>query len=294
MARSRVRVALFEPAPSERRKLLDGLARTPGLTVSRASAPEKLGNEQLVVFGPTLPNPKKVAEAVREVNAEIRILVAQKKPKAAAHGDGVLPLPLSSKDLAARLPEIFRAEGGSPKGLASASALVDPVTGFYVFHHFKDLLFVELKRARRYGLSLSLGLIGVDAASWNAAKKQRERLMAGIALAVRRSLRDTDYAVQYGPDRILVVMTHTELAGGIVVCDRIRGRVAGAVLTVGKQVLHPTVSIGLAAPEKGKELSLADLARRAQACVTLAMETGGNRLEFYDSVAPPDGRLPDP
>ena len=37
--------------------------------------------------------------------------------------------------------------------------------------------------------------------------------MGGLALAIRRSLRDTDYPVQHSADRVLLLMPHTDLAG---------------------------------------------------------------------------------
>ncbi len=293
VATPRVRAAVFEPAAKERRGLVAALKKA-GLMVSAAQAPEALEKEQLVLLGPGLKKAGAVAAQVRSAREDVVVLSAQRALKAPRYADGVVPLPVSPRDLQARLPELLRrAVAPSPKGLAQASSLIDPVTGFYVFQPFKDLLFVELKRSRRYGLALSVALIGVDPPAWTRSPRARERLMAGLALAVRLSLRDTDYAVQYSPDRILLVMPHTELAGAVVVGERIRARVASSTLALGEEVLHPTVSLGLAAPEAGKEISFAELSRRAASCVVEAMSSGGNRIEFYDPAAPPDTKLPE-
>ncbi len=276
-----------------RRPLRAALAKA-GLKVSAAQAPESLELEQLVVLGPTLKQPARVAAAARAARGEVVILAAQQRLRPALFADAVVPLPLSPRDLIARLPQLLHhVTGPSPTGLASASTLVDPVTGFYVYAPFKDMLVVEVKRARRHGLALCVAMIGVDAPAWSGSARLQERVMAALALSVRRSLRDTDYAVQYSPDRVLVVMPHTELAGGLVVAERIRERVAGATLALGREQLRPTVSVGVTSPETGSGLSFADLARRASSCVEAAMTAGGNRVEFYDSLAPPDAKLPE-
>ena len=47
--------------------------------------------------------------------------------------------------------------------------------------------------------------------------------------------------------------------------------------------MHPTISVGVAAGERGRELAFADLARQAQQSLdTRAQSRGGNRVEFFD------------
>jgi diguanylate cyclase (GGDEF)-like protein len=109
-------------------------------------------------------------------------------------------------------------------------------------------------------------------------------LMGGLALSIRRSLRDTDYPVQFSNDRVLLLMPHTDLAGSLIVARRICERVARATLQSGETIIHPTISVGVAAGEPSHEYNFSDLVRQAQDGLVAAIARGGNRVEFQDSA----------
>ena len=162
--------------------------------------------------------------------------------------------------------------------------ILDPMTNFYTFAHFKEVLFVEVKRARRYGFPLALALIAFDPLPLKIDEELRGQLMGGLSLAIRRSLRDTDFPVQQAPDRVVLLMPHTDLAGSLIVARRICERVSKATLQRGDQVLNPTISAGVAAGAPGHEYGFSDLVRQATDGLNAAMARGGNRVEFFDSV----------
>ena len=292
--------AVFEPKKLERARIVTALKKA-GVKVSAADTPDALRKEQLVVVGPSVKGGTKLGRDVRARVPAALLLAGMKKPGKAAWADGVLPLPVSVPDLKIRLPELFAlrtlkaggAEGTAPReeapSLRPGEGILDPLTGFYTFPHFKEVLFVEVKRARRYNLPLSLALIGFDSldASVHSDADLREKLYAGLALAIRRSLRDTDFPVQYSPDRVVLLMPHTDLQGALVVSRRICDRVARATLQHGELVLRPTISAGVsAATTPSREFSFAELVRHAQQALERAGAAGGNRVEF--SVPDPD------
>jgi diguanylate cyclase (GGDEF)-like protein len=288
------RAVVIEPGAAGRRKLKEGLEKA-GLEVSALAeweeAPERA---HLVVLGPSVERAAQVARAVRRRLPQALVLVAREAPGTPGFADGVLPLPVSAKDLRVRLPELvkLRALGrGTParKGRAtpppepvraSGEVLLDPLTQFYVFAHFKDFVFVEVKRSRRYGLPLALALVAFDPLPVQADRELRAQLYGGLALAIRRSLRDTDFPVQYAADRVLLLLTHTDLAGAQIVARRILERVARSSLSFEDQVLRPTVSVGLAALSPGRDGSFSELVRQAQGSLESAQATGGNRVEM--------------
>jgi diguanylate cyclase (GGDEF)-like protein len=193
---------------------------------------------------------------------------------------------VSVNDLKVRLVEWVRRTqaGPTPK---PGDGILDPSTNFYTFSHFKEVLFVEVKRARRYGFPLALALLAFDPLAGENRTKMQSQLMGGLALAIRRSLRDTDYPVQYSSDRVLLLMPHTDLAGSLIVARRICERVSRATLQAGDEILHPTISVGVAAGEPGREYGFSDLARQAQDGLSQAIARGGNRVEFFDSATDP-------
>ena len=297
----KVKIAgVLEPDPRALGELSSGLQRA-RLLARPLDGPERAAACQLVVLGPSIA-PRAAAAAarrIRKVSPQALVLQAQERPAKAGYADGVLPLPISPADLRARLPELLQLrafrrgeDGGRARppgpGPGPGEGILDPYTAFYVFRHFRELLFVEVKRARRYGFPVALSLLAFDPLDARAQKELREQLFGGLALAVRRSLRDTDYPVQYSPDRALVLMPHTDLAGALVVSQRICERVAKSSLTYGKRVLRPTVSVGLsAASARGGELSFADLLAHAQAALERAVAAGGDRVETHDVAGGP-------
>lgn len=283
--------AVFESNAARRAQLVRGLTKA-GLRVSKAGSPDALRREQLVIVGPGVLEPAKVAKAVRKTQPAALVLAAQSKPALARWADARLPLPVSPRDLEARLPELAalkRQKAKRPRpapepASGKAPGILDPRTSFYTFAHFREVLYVEVKRARRYGFPLSVALMAIDPLPTAVSPTLRAQILGGLALAVRRSLRDTDYPVQYGERRVLLLMPHTPLAGAVVVAQRIRERVARAQLPFEGQVLRPTLSVGLAGSTLGpRELSFADLARQAQKSLLSAMHLGGNRVDFFDA-----------
>lgn len=279
--------AVIEPSTPRYKALCAGLKKA-GLKVSAARLPAELSREQVVVVGASVPSPSRVAREVRKAAPQALVLAARSRGFAAPWADAVLPLPISPNDLKVRLTE--RARGPrepSGTGARPGEGILDATTNFYTFTHFKEVLFIEVKRARRYGFPLALALVGFDPLDPKAAQARElpEQLMGGLALAIRRSLRDTDFPVQQSADRVLLLMPHTDLAGSLIVARRICERVAKASLQVGDAVVHPTISVGVAAGAPGREYSFSDLVRQAQEGLAVAMEHGGNRVEFLDAAS---------
>jgi diguanylate cyclase (GGDEF)-like protein len=288
------RSIVIEPEAAGRRKLKEGLEKA-GLEVSALTEWEETpGRAQVVVLGPSVERPAQVARAVRQRLPQALVLAARDTPGKPGFVDGVLPLPISAKDLRVRLPELVKLRTlarGTParKGRAASSlepvrtsgeGLLDPLTQFYVFAHFKDFIFVEVKRSRRYGLPLALALVAFDPLPVQGGRELREQLQGGLALAIRRSLRDTDFPVRYLADRVLLLLPHTDLAGAHTVAHRVRERVARSSLAFDEQVLRPTVSVGLAALTPGREGSFSELVRQALGSLESAQAAGGNRVEL--------------
>jgi len=276
--------AVLEPNDARWKAIAGGLKRA-GLKVSAAREVEALGREQVVVLGTSVTSPTRAAHRVRKALPQVLLFAAQARGFKAAWADAVLPLPVSPNDLRVRLVELqaVRAQDLAPIPSARpGEGILDPTSNFYTFAHFKEVLFVEVKRARRYGFPLALALVAFDPIDGHMDAELQEQLMGGLALSIRRSLRDTDYPVQFSPDRVVLLMPHTDLAGALIVARRICERVAKATLQRGDELLRPTISVGVAAGAPGREYGFSDLVRQAQDGLTAAMARGGNRVEFLD------------
>ena len=279
--------AVIEPNAARYKAVADALKKA-GLKVSAAREPEQLSKEQLVVLGGSLKSPTRIAREVRRYAPDAVLFAGQAKGFKAPWADGVLPLPVSPNDLKVRLAERAKPAAGGSAAIAPlprpGEGILDLTTNFYTFAHFKEVLFVEVKRARRYGFPLALAVVAFDPIAGRLDAELQNQLIGGLALAIRRSLRDTDYPVHHSADRVLLLMPHTDLAGSLIVARRICERVARATLQAGDTVLHPTISVGVAAGEPGREYGFSDLVRQAQDGLTQAMARGGNRVEFVTNA----------
>ncbi|MFT3706472.1 MAG: diguanylate cyclase [Archangium sp.] len=276
--------AVIEPNNPRYKSISDALKKA-GLKVSAVREPESLKNEQLVVLGGSLKSPTRVAREVRRHAPNALLFAGMTKGFKAPWADAVLPLPVSPNDLRVRLSE-RETTTVVPTSLAPrpGEGILDPTTNFYTFAHFKEVLFVEVKRARRYGFPLALAIVAFDPIEGGVTPELQGQLMSGLSFSIRRSLRDTDYPVQHSPDRVLLLMPHTDLAGSLIVARRICERVARATLQAGERVVHPTISVGVAAGEPGREYGFSDLVRQAQDGLTAALARGGNRVEFVTAT----------
>jgi diguanylate cyclase (GGDEF)-like protein len=273
-------VAVFESKRAERTRIAAALRRA-GLKVTSAEGVDGLAREGLVVIGPGVASPGNVARAVRRAAPEVVVLAASRAAKKASWSDGILPLPISPPDLRVRLPELYRLRDLERAASEAKPSILDPLTGFYTFAHFKELLFVEVKRARRYNFPLSLALVSLDPLPRRIDGALRARLFSSLALAIRQSLRDTDFPVQYNGDHIALVMPHTDLQGALVTSERICERVRTSRLEHGSGPLRPTVSIGVAgSTHPSRQFSFAELVKEAQDAMGRAAAAGGNRVEF--------------
>lgn len=155
----------------------------------------------------------------------------------------------------------------------------DVVTGFVHFDFFKQMLVMELKRAKRYGYSLAVALIALDpwADGSSPTDEVAKTLRLRVSTAISACVRDIDLPVDFAEDRFLVFLPYTEIEGAEQVGRRIvqSTRASGSVEDDG--VTHRlSVSVGIAALRPGRPVSFAQLMRDAGLALRAAQLKGGN------------------
>ncbi len=200
--------------------------------------------------------------------------------------DGLLVGPLTALQvastcaLAARLTLARRQLAEQTRVAAPQAA-----SGVHDLAFLKRLLFVEVKRSRRFGYPISLALISVD--RWDELSEQlgpraRTTLLGELTGVVATVVRDIDISVPFSDDRLVVLMPHTATSGGLQVARRICARVRERSSTI-----PLTVSAGLASHDGHGTVSFGSLVKRASEALTRAHEAGGDRAV---SAEPPKRR----
>ena len=109
-------------------------------------------------------------------------------------------------------------------------ALVDELTGLYNHRYFQETLEVEIKRAERQSMELSLIMLDLDYfKDYNDTfgHPEGDRLLSEFGLVLKQSVRETDIATRYGGDEFAVILPNTNAQGAIQLKNRITERIGG-------------------------------------------------------------------
>lgn len=171
-------------------------------------------------------------------------------------------------------------EDAAPQLRRIASA-INTRTGFYQFEFIKDLLIVEVRRAKRYGYPLALLLVGLDElTSLNAVNQPNlpREITAGLAIAIAKSIRDIDLPIHFADDRILVLLPHTDRTGAEEVAKRIKRRIRRITYRGEELTAQLTASVGIAGIDAGESFTFSKLIKDATAALKAAQLKGGDKV----------------
>ena len=301
------RIAVFEPAPTHRVRARDAVTALGFELVSgddlEAARAALLGAAAPDVLLVGVPGGEDLIEAALALDRQRPVLVAalagsilDARARAVAAGCDLFTLrPHSAESLGAPLAaasalavlrqRVVGLEGNQAvlRERLARHGETESATGFQHIDFFKQILLIELKRARRFGYSLAVCLVAVDPAAPGAAPLPHHvaaELRNRVAAAIVQSVRDIDFPVELSPERVLAFLPHTDLAGAGPVGRRIADAVhATGVVADGGKEHRVTVSVGIAALREGQPPSLARVMRDAAAAVRAAQLKGGDCVE---------------
>jgi diguanylate cyclase (GGDEF)-like protein len=161
-------------------------------------------------------------------------------------------------------------------------ALTDSLTGVANRRRFDEQLNQEWLRASRDRAQLSLIMADLDSFKpYNDfyGHPAGDRCLRAVAEILQASAcRPADVVARYGGEEFAVILPNTDLAGAIVVAERIRRWVesAGMVHERAKQGDRVTISLGVATAYCDREVLPGGLVDRADAMLYQAKSAGGN------------------
>jgi diguanylate cyclase (GGDEF)-like protein len=164
---------------------------------------------------------------------------------------------------------------------------LDELTQLYNTRHLYSVLETEIKRAKRYVLSLSLLFIDLD--GFKAVNDTKGHLCGSATLIetahlIARSVRETDLVARYGGDEFVIVLPETSPEKAVTIAERIRQNIANTIFRGGADYqIHLTASFGVASyPENAA--SPAGLIRAADKAMYLAKEQHKNSVVRADAT----------
>lgn len=165
------------------------------------------------------------------------------------------------------------------------ASLTDELTGLPNRRAIAGRVDDELSRAARYGYSLCVLILDLDffkLVNDNYGHPAGDQVLRELSLLLRGSLRSHDALGRWGGEEFLVLLVHTDIAGGRVVAENLRKRVEGFKFLEGKLERPLTISIGGIAIEPPAQWAIADVVNEADTCLYEAKDGGRNRVVFYE------------
>ena len=172
----------------------------------------------------------------------------------------------------------------------------DQLTRLLNRNWFNQTLALELSKARRYHLPLSILLVQVDQfASFNEryGYKTGDLILTACAARIQAMVRDLDVVCRFGAEKFGIVLPNTQETRARILAERIRQNIGENRISVGTHQLGLTISTGMAcyankkAGTQNKDATAADpapvsgpdLVHQALNALETAVQQGGNQIQ---------------
>lgn len=155
-------------------------------------------------------------------------------------------------------------------------AMTDALTGLLNRRGGEEAILPHIARSRRIGTAISFVLVDIDHfknINDTYGHAIGDRVLEAVAHTIKHNLRVADFAIRWGGEEILVCLPDTDLAGSVLVAEKLR--MAIALIDLEAKKLTITASFGCA--EMGDDDFPVVLAR-ADMQMYLAKAQGRNRV----------------
>lgn len=167
-----------------------------------------------------------------------------------------------------------------------AMATTDRLTGVASRHAYDILIDQAIRDAVRFTQPLSVIMVDIDLfkkVNDSLGHLAGDRVLVGVANAIRAALRSSDIICRWGGDEFLVALRNCDLFNAERLAETIRQTVNGAIFTHEDGTTHATVSIGVASLQAGDDS--AAFVARVDAALYAAKQAGRNQVKVEG--APP-------
>jgi len=162
-------------------------------------------------------------------------------------------------------------------------ALTDALTGLFNIRWWRDMGPRVMAQSLRTGTGVGILLMDLDHFKHindSAGHAAGDSVLRAVARAIRRVVRDSDYAVRYGGEEFLIVLTNSTVEGAMRVAQALQAAIA-ELRAPTSEIERVTASIGVAVfPDHGDELD--DVVAAADHAMYVAKREGRDRI----AVAP--------
>jgi diguanylate cyclase (GGDEF)-like protein len=159
-------------------------------------------------------------------------------------------------------------------------AILDDLTGLHNRRFFQGRLDDEVRRLQRYGRPLSLALFDVDffkQVNDTKGHATGDAVLKFVAECARKAARKVDLVARIGGDEFAILMPETDVAGAVVVCERLRQLLADDAPP--ELAVHRiTASIGVVGAMRGWQGDTTALLATADQAMYRSKQSGRDRV----------------
>ena len=164
-------------------------------------------------------------------------------------------------------------------------AVYDGLTGLYIRRYFDLRLAEEENRIKRYGGKLAILMMDIDhfkGINDRYGHQQGDDVLRDLANIVKLSVRqDLDSACRYGGEEFVVIMPDTDLAGALILAERIRESVQNHIMKNPEGDFGVTMSGGIAFMDQQVFVPRAELLKKADSALYQAKKNGRNQIQLW-------------
>ncbi|MDN3556253.1 sensor domain-containing diguanylate cyclase [Halomonas maura] len=161
-------------------------------------------------------------------------------------------------------------------------AITDGLTGLYNRREFDRLLGEEVRRAERYGKSVSLIIGDIDhfkTFNDSYGHQAGDEAIRSVGQTLSENLREADKACRFGGEEFVIILPECDAEAARQVAERVRNAVEARVFHIdGERTAQVTISLGVAT-SAGNSDTLETLLKRADFALYKAKEHGRNRVK---------------
>lgn len=168
-----------------------------------------------------------------------------------------------------------------------AMATTDRLTGLASRHAYDILMDQAIRDAKRFAQPLSVIMLDIDCFKTindGFGHVAGDRVLCGVANAMRASLRSSDILCRWGGEEFLVALRNCDLPNAERIAETIRQTIANADFAFEGRKIPTTVSIGIAKWEPDDIIEA--LVARADAALYLAKQSGRNCVRTSEAAVP--------
>jgi len=166
-------------------------------------------------------------------------------------------------------------------------SITDSLTGLFNRRRFEELIETELALSLEEGEVNSIIIIDLDyfkAINDSYGHPCGDAVLKAVAAVLKKNLKKTDMLCRVGGEEFVAICRRADKTAAMEIAERMRRDVEHKEIVFGNEVIHCTISVGVATSlENDKRYNGEMLYRCADRAVYLSKETGRNKVTHMDS-----------